>query len=55
MPVLASNQVLAWHMLRLAGISDVQSTFGKLFEAPLPKSLRMRRISLPMRAGHSKT
>ncbi len=31
-PVLSSNQVLGWHMLRLAGIEDTNPGFGKLFE-----------------------
>lgn len=30
-PVLSSNQALAWHMLRLAGIKDVQPAYGQLF------------------------
>ncbi|MDF1791683.1 MAG: Asp/Glu racemase [Thalassobaculaceae bacterium] len=30
-PVLASNQVLAWHMLRLAGIADAVPEGGRLF------------------------
>lgn len=30
-PVLSSNQALAWHMLRLAGIEDRLSGFGRLF------------------------
>jgi maleate isomerase len=38
LPVLTSNQALAWHMLRLSGITDVQPRFGKLFEAPLAKT-----------------
>ncbi len=33
-PVLASNQVLAWHMLRLAGIDDPIPDAGRLFELP---------------------
>ena len=31
-PVLASNQALAWHMLRLAGIGDVHQDAGALFD-----------------------
>ena len=31
-PVISSNQALAWHMLRLAGIDDKSPAFGKLFE-----------------------
>ncbi|QFS84239.1 Arylmalonate decarboxylase [Roseivivax sp. THAF40] len=31
LPVLSSNQVLAWHMLRLAGIDDQRSDLGQLF------------------------
>ena len=30
-PVLSSNQALAWHMLRLAGITDPMPKFGRLF------------------------
>lgn len=32
LPVLSSNQALAWHMLRLAGIHDSLHTFGRLFK-----------------------
>lgn len=31
-PVTSSNHALAWHLLRLAGINDKQSGFGKLFK-----------------------
>ncbi|WP_371170648.1 aspartate/glutamate racemase family protein [Aliiroseovarius sp. 2305UL8-7] len=31
-PVLSSNQALAWHMLRLAGIEDTHEGMGRLFE-----------------------
>lgn len=31
-PVLSSNQALAWHMLRLAGINDQMPQFGSLFK-----------------------
>ena len=31
-PVLSSNQALAWHMLRLAGIEDTHAGFGRLFQ-----------------------
>ncbi len=31
-PVISSNQALAWHMLRLAGISDKPSGFGTLYK-----------------------
>jgi maleate isomerase len=34
-PVITSNQALAWHMLRLAGITDQQLGFGQLFEQAL--------------------
>lgn len=34
-PVLTSNQVLAWHMLRLAGLDAGRSGLGALFESPL--------------------
>lgn len=30
-PVLSSNQALAWHMLRLANVPDIHPEFGKLF------------------------
>jgi maleate isomerase len=30
-PVISSNQALAWHMLRLAGIGDTSAEFGRLF------------------------
>lgn len=32
-PVIASNQALAWHMLRLAGIDDTPEGLGSLFRA----------------------
>lgn len=35
-PVIASNQVLAWHMMRLAGLSDTPTNAGSLF----PQSLK---------------
>lgn len=34
-PVLSSNQALAWHMLRLAGIQEPQPQFGRLFSQEL--------------------
>ncbi len=34
-PVLASNQVLAWHMLRLAGVADALPQLGALSRAGL--------------------
>lgn len=33
-PVTASNHALAWHLLRLAGISDLQDNMGQLFRLP---------------------
>ncbi|UWQ13143.1 Asp/Glu racemase [Aliiroseovarius sp. M344] len=30
-PVISSNQALAWHMMRLAGVSDIPSNAGRLF------------------------
>lgn len=33
-PVLASNQVLAWHMMRLAGLEDAVPEGGCLFSIP---------------------
>lgn len=35
-PVTASNHALAWHLLRLAGIGDVRSDRGRLFQEHLP-------------------
>ena len=32
-PVIASNQVLAWHLARLAGLKDAKPSFGRLFAA----------------------
>lgn len=34
-PVLCSNQVMGWHMLRLAGINMPQRGYGRLFDAGL--------------------
>ena len=34
-PVIASNQALAWHMMRLAGINGGPANLGQLFSAPL--------------------
>ena len=34
-PVTASNHALAWHMLRLAGITDTNPNAGRLFQAQL--------------------
>ena len=34
-PVISSNQALAWHMLRLGGVADKLPKFGQLFSAPL--------------------
>ena len=31
-PVVSSNQALAWHLLRLAGVEDELEGFGRLFE-----------------------
>jgi maleate isomerase len=40
-PVTASNHALAWHLLRLAGITDVVDGFGDLFNRHLdPQSER---------------
>ncbi|NNK77486.1 MAG: Asp/Glu racemase [Litoreibacter sp.] len=33
-PVLSSNQVLAWHMCRLAGVATARGPFGKLLGTP---------------------
>lgn len=35
-PVTSSNHALAWHCLRLAGIEDRQSGWGRLFSLDLP-------------------
>ena len=35
-PVITSNQALAWHMLRLAGLADGQAVAGSLFRCSLP-------------------
>lgn len=35
LPVLSSNQAMGWHMLRLAGVQDVLSGMGRLFERGL--------------------
>jgi maleate isomerase len=34
-PVTASNHALAWHLLRLAGITDPMDGFGQLFRTAL--------------------
>ncbi|SLN26689.1 Arylmalonate decarboxylase [Falsiruegeria litorea R37] len=34
-PVITSNQALAWHMLRLSGVADPRPEFGRLFARPL--------------------
>ncbi len=34
-PVISSNQALAWHMLRLAGVKEESATSGALFRAQL--------------------
>lgn len=34
-PVIASNQVLAWHMMRLAGLDEDLNRAGMLFSKPL--------------------
>lgn len=31
-PVIASNQALAWHMMRLAGLTDIVPNAGRLFQ-----------------------
>ncbi len=35
-PVTASNHALAWHLLRLAGVSDTRVDAGRLFQKQLP-------------------
>lgn len=34
-PVISSNQALAWHLMRLAGIEDAPKNSGQLFQKPL--------------------
>jgi maleate isomerase len=34
-PVIASNQALAWHMMRLAGLKDAPENCGRLFQTSL--------------------
>ncbi len=34
-PVTASNHALAWHLMRLAGVDDVQDGFGRLYHLGL--------------------
>lgn len=34
-PVLSSNQVLAWHMMRFAGLADTPPNAGRLFDVDL--------------------
>jgi len=34
-PVISSNQALAWHMARLAGLSELPTNTGRLFRAAL--------------------
>jgi len=36
LPVITSNQVLAWHALRTLGIPDAPPGFGRLFNTPTP-------------------
>jgi maleate isomerase len=35
-PVLTANQVLLWHLLRLAGTHAPVAGYGRLFERDLP-------------------
>ena len=34
-PITSSNHAMAWHALRLAGITDVMPQWGQLFERQL--------------------
>jgi maleate isomerase len=34
-PVTSSNHAMAWHALRLAGVTDLMPQWGRLFEAQL--------------------
>ena len=36
-PVISSNQALAWHMIRLAGLNDPFPNAGRLFQSELTK------------------
>ncbi len=36
-PITSSNHAMAWHALRLAGITDCLSHYGSLYHLPLPK------------------
>lgn len=35
-PVISSNQSLAWHLMRLSGLSDCPANSGQLFQKQLP-------------------
>lgn len=37
LPVLTANQVLLWHLLRLAGTRGAVTNYGRLFQYPLPR------------------
>jgi maleate isomerase len=43
-PVLSSNQVLAWHMLRAAGIDDDIPGYGRLFRMMRPEGTPERAL-----------
>jgi maleate isomerase len=34
-PITSSNHAMAWHALRLAGVSDAMPQWGRLFETGL--------------------
>jgi maleate isomerase len=36
LPVTSSNHAMAWHCLRLAGVSEAMPHLGQLYSAPLP-------------------
>ncbi|MEM5300187.1 Asp/Glu/hydantoin racemase [Burkholderia sp. JPY481] len=39
--VISSNQALCWHALRLTGCEDIQSEWGQLFQASLPRPAKV--------------
>ena len=42
MPVVTSNQMLAWYALRRLGIASSPPGFGRLFAAPLAPRLAVK-------------
>ena len=35
LPITSSNHAMAWHALRLAGVTDAMPKWGRLFELPI--------------------